>query len=531
MKHPGFKHRSVDTSYRERRRINRLLDFLTRDQLTRDQLERIGRRLQKSGRRALPPLVRRLWKEQNQERLYRYTCMLDFFDATTWLDQLVALTIKRRDLAEEGRLPLLDILQDYGIDTSCPPFNRTAVSGAQGLQGLLDRCLQEGVWGLIRLMDHLLDADQPLRDQLISRLGQQSGHGPEAAACLRMLACFEFREIAEQAIEALGTLRHPCSLAVLQELPPLPVDDLESLIQRSIRRLNFLGIQHAEPLPPQLDTPLETVTVQAGPLDCYGIRTIWISWRLKDQTLAGLVLQLGEHDGVRQAVSSRFLTQQEHDDYLDEVNAEEGMFPIEASYALLLLKDALHQSRELNFYLPPDLYASRYLFGSEDLRPETYLPGFPVELLDGLLDRLPSLLAGCDELLDEPFFEGWMFTEPLAYELAEPLGQTPLGLASPETQQLALERFCTELLEPDKPALLRRLLLVADYMQRLNCHKRLIQKTLALGLSLSGSGKQMLQHPFTRRLAFDSIEMARQALVEGFDPRQRRGFEEDEDWQ
>jgi len=54
--------RTIDTSYRERRRIVRLLDFLTRDQLTRDQMERIGRRLQKSGRRALPPLVRRLWK-------------------------------------------------------------------------------------------------------------------------------------------------------------------------------------------------------------------------------------------------------------------------------------------------------------------------------------------------------------------------------------------------------------------------------------------------------------------------------------
>jgi len=73
-----MKPRTIDTSYRERRRIVRLLDFLTRDQLTRDQMERIGRRLQKSGRRALPPLVRRLWKERDPERLYRYTCMLDF---------------------------------------------------------------------------------------------------------------------------------------------------------------------------------------------------------------------------------------------------------------------------------------------------------------------------------------------------------------------------------------------------------------------------------------------------------------------
>ena len=530
MSQHGLRHRTVDTSYRERRRINRLLDFLTRDQLTRDQLERIGRRLQKSGRRALPPLVRRLWKEQNQERLYRYTCMLDFFDATAWLDQLVALTIKRRDLAEEGRLPLLDILQDYGIDVSSPPFSRTDL-GLATLQDFLDLCLQESSWGMVRLMDRFLDADEDLRIQLIRRLGNRADHGAEAAACLRMLACFEYREVAEAAIDALGTLRHGCSLTVLQNLSYLPVDGLEDRVQRSIRRLGFLGIRQSDPLPAQLDAAATVVMVQAGPLDCYGVRTVWFSWQLHDASLAGLVMQLGEHDGVRHAVATRFVNQQEHDDYLDEVNAEEGMFPVDLSYALYLLKDALQQSREHNFYLPPDLYSSRFLFGSVDLRPASHVPGFPVELLDGLLDRMASLLSGCDDLLDEPFFDGWLFTDPLVYELAEGLGKTPLGSCSPETSQLVLERFCTELLEPDKPALLRRLLLVADYMLQISCPNRLIQKVLALGLSLAGSPLGLHQHPFVRRLAFDSIEMARQALAEGFDPRANRIFQDDEDWQ
>ena len=73
---------TIDTTLRERRRINRLLDFLKRDDLTGDQMERIGRRLQKSGKRALSPLVRKLWREQNGTAIYRYTCMLDFFDAS-----------------------------------------------------------------------------------------------------------------------------------------------------------------------------------------------------------------------------------------------------------------------------------------------------------------------------------------------------------------------------------------------------------------------------------------------------------------
>ena len=87
---------TIDKSLRERRRITRLLDFLKRDDLTGEQMERIGRRLQKSGKRALSPLVRKLWREQNGTAIYRYTCMLDFFDASAWMDQLIQITLQRK---------------------------------------------------------------------------------------------------------------------------------------------------------------------------------------------------------------------------------------------------------------------------------------------------------------------------------------------------------------------------------------------------------------------------------------------------
>lgn len=525
------KPRIVDTSYRERRRIVRLLDFLTRDQLTRDQMERIGRRLQKAGRRALLPLVRRLWREQNHERLYRYTCMLDFFDANSWLDQLMSLTLKRRDLAEEGRLPLLEILQDYGVDVSSPPFSRDGLGSAATLNSFLDLCLLEGAWGMVRLMDRFLDADDLLRAQLIRRLGNCSDHGVEAAAFLRMLANFEYAEVATAAVESLGTLRHGAALTVLQSLNNLPVDDLQDRIDRSIRRLNFLGIREPEPLTVPFSAPVALTTVQAGPLDCYGVRTLWFSWELSDNTLVGLALQVGQTDGVRHAVVSRFQNRQEHDDYLDEINAEEGLFDVTLPYAVNVLRDALLQSNEKGFYLPPDLYASRFLFEDTDLRPASYLPGFPVELLDGLLERTASLLAGCEELLDEPFFEGWLFTDPLIYELAEGLGDIPLGSCSIEAQHLVFERFCAELIDPDKSALLRHLLLTADFMLQTDSPQRSVQKVMALGLSLAGTALPLYHHPFIRRLAFDSIEVARQALAEGYDPRRNLVQNDDGDWE
>src|SRR6185369_11003254 len=136
----------IDKSLRERQRIIRLLDYLKRDDLTSDQMERIGRRLQKSGKRALSPLVRKLWQEKNGTAIYRYTCMLDFFDDANWIDQLVQITLQRKDL------------EDDGIDVTAPPFAVMTGYGAGSIDGFVGDCLKDGERGMVRFMDLFLDA-------------------------------------------------------------------------------------------------------------------------------------------------------------------------------------------------------------------------------------------------------------------------------------------------------------------------------------------------------------------------------------
>lgn len=516
---------TVDNSHRERRRIVRLLDFLKRDSLTRDQLERIGRRLQKAGRRALPPLVRRLGHERDSERLYRYTCMLDFFDAATWLDQIIALTIRRSDLAEDGRLPLLEILQDYGVDVSVPPFAPKDLSGSS-LNSFIETCLKEGVQGLGRFMDRFLDADEALRCQLTRRLGGRPDYGQEAAAALRMLANFEYAEVATLAVEVLGRLRHGCALFVLQNMGQLVVEGLEEQIERSIRRLGFLGISEPLPLPPSLSPGAELITAQSAPLDCYGIRTLWMSWLLSDATPVALVIQTGEGEGLLNAVSIAFESRRQHDEYLDEINADEGMFPVELQYLVNLIKDGIYHSIEHSYYLPPDIYAGRHLLGAVDLRPEQHLPSFPIDMMDGLLEQIPSHVAESSGILDEPFFEGWIFSDPLVYDLAESAGLLA-GRPSDE-QEPFLKRFCDEIVEPQKLGIIRRLLHTADLMQQCNAEPSAIQRVIATSLSLVGAPLPLERHPFIRRLVLESLDIAAQSLKEGYDPRINESYNEEQ---
>src|ERR1017187_9389478 len=109
------RHKKIDESLKERHGIVRLLERLKNDDITLDEIEEIGAKLKKSGKRALSPLVRRLWRERSGDLISKYAYLLDFFEEDVWLDQLIQIALRRRDLEEEGKAALLAALEGYGI--------------------------------------------------------------------------------------------------------------------------------------------------------------------------------------------------------------------------------------------------------------------------------------------------------------------------------------------------------------------------------------------------------------------------------
>jgi hypothetical protein len=520
----------IDKTLRERRRIIRLLDFLKRDDLTGEQMERIGRRLQKSGKRALSPLVRKLWREQNGTAIYRYTCMLDFFDDSSWIDQLVQITLRRKDLEEDGRLALLDALQDYGIDVTAPPFAGLTGYGAASMEGFIDECLKDGERGLVRFMDLFLDAEDDIREQMIRRLSENTSI--DAVALLEILISFERPEVVREAIIALGKIKNGFALGVLQNAVKRHEGENANLIRRSMRRLSFLGVRDPEELPHAFPVPLPFHTVQAGPIDIYGSRSLWFAWRLSDSGYAALVLLVGESDGLINALSYRMKDDRSYDGVLREVAAGELLEPVEPGYALALLRDALFHSREQGYYLPPDFYVDMRLFSPDALVPEAYVPRFSLAHLEGIVERIPAYIADSNELLDCSSLEGWLLSEPAIYDAAERLDLLEKGTAGNGISEAELEaemaRSCAEMITPRRAEIIKRLLLTADYMQQTGCDEKQVQHTLATALSLVGGFLPEVRHPFIRRLILDSIETARQALAEGYDLRLEEIYDDEE---
>jgi hypothetical protein len=403
--------------------------------------------------------------------------------------------------------------------------------GAASLDGFIDECLQDGERGLVRFIDSFLDVADEYRERMIRRLSEVGT--PDAVALLEILISFEKPEVVKEAILALGRIKNGCALNVLERAEPRHEGDVAGLIKRSIRRLSFMGIREPSELPQTFAMPLPFHDVYVGPIDFYGARSMWFSWKLDDAAFAGMLVLTGESDGLLNAISYRMRDEKEYGHVLKDVTAGELLQPADPVYVMAILRDALHHSREQGFYLPPDFYVDMRLFRVDSLKPEAYIPRFSLVHLDGIVEKIPGYVTGSNELLDEPSLEGWILTEPAVYDAADRFialeGDLGADSVTDEALEAEISRFCDELIIPRRAEIIKRLLLTADYMQQIGSGEQAVQKTLATALSLVGGFLPESRHPFVRRLVLDSVDTARQALSEGYDVRLDEGYDDDDD--
>jgi hypothetical protein len=285
-------------------------------------------------------------------------------------------------------------------------------------------------------------------------------------------------------------------------------------------------------LPHSFQQPLPFHEVYAGPVDFYGSRTLWFSWRLDGHALAAMLILTGETDGMLNAISYRMKDEKEYAHILKDVAGGEMLTPVEHDYALASLRDALHRSREGGFYLPPDFYVDMRLFRPDSLKPEAYIPRFKLKHLEDIIEKIPGYVAASNDLLDQPGLEGWVLTESALYDTADrfnALEATGGADSVPlEVLEAEISRCCEELIVPRRADIIKRLMLTADYMQQGEGDESAVQSTLATALSMVGGFLPDCRHPFIRRLLLDSVDAARQTLAEGYDPRLEEGYDDDE---
>ena len=505
-------------SLAERRGIIHLLARLEQKNITVEELEEIGATLRKEGRRALSPLVRRLWRERNGELLSKYAYLLDFFEDGTWLEQLIQMVLRRKDLEDEGKAALLAALEGYGIDVTVPPFNRLLTDVGRPLQVSLPRLLDRGEEGLAAFIDNLLCYSSEGRLAVIGELATVPD--PRVLDVLEVLVGIDDDEIVRGAVSALGRIRSARSAALLQRLCRREDSSLADLAGRNLRRLAFLRIVPDEasfpPPAPQIHA------AYAGPLDGNGNRTLCVVGREENGRSTLLYMQTHIDKGMLSASGESGMDMDEVSRVLADLEYDEGVATVSPAYMLRLLGDAVYRSREIGIFLPVDFYLRQAMFGPGELVPAPYEPDF------GDMDiRRPALsssaLRDSASLFDEDIFAGWFLASHKMYDFAEEWDLLETGTVKKlkgRVRDNLLERCCKEVFPSQLGQLRRLLLLTADLIRESGGDRALFERVIAVSATLAESGFPCHSNPFLRRLALESIQAARESLGEGYDLRQ-----------
>lgn len=493
----------VDNSLQERRDILDLMGRLRGDGISIHEMERIGLKFQEAGKRALRPLVRELWRENSGELITKYAYILDFFATEDWLDQLVQIALKRKDLAADGKAALLVALEGYGVDVNSAPFKteKAAPAGGNSYGSAVQSAIRLGEEGMVTFLDDFLSYPPEVQQIVIRELAQAAD--PYSARMLEAMLWHEDRELVSSALQALARIRDPQAAGVLQNFIEDCDPQLGALAQKCLRRLNFLGVAT-----PKKRTLLPFHAAYATAPDGDGYRSLLISRWVDEDSVAVLYMQVHERRGILAAWGAGDISLESFRSEVEGFRMQDDLHEVSPAYLLDQVRDALYWSREL-CYLPADFYMRRGIFAGEDLTPAPYAP----KLVDLPAHRALSYSEGeqvSRALFDDPFFSGWFTASERVYYFAE-------QYRGGKDQEQVLQRFCEELLTPELELIRERLLVSADMMGRCGREKLEVARVVALAHSLVQNPLPHHLHPFLRSFALESMEIAQESLERGDD--------------
>jgi hypothetical protein len=351
--------------------------------------------------------------------------------------------------------------------------------------------------GIVSFLDDFLSYPQDVQLAVVRKLPEAAD--PQAARILEAVLWHEDSELVRGALEALGRLRDPLAAGVLACFLKDGDPRYFTSALRSLRRLSFLGIKAASG-----GAALPFHAGYATPPDGDGYRSLLISRWAGEGKLAVLYMQVHERRGLLAAWGAGDLDQEGFQTELEGFSVQDDLYRVDPLFVVELLRDALFWSQEL-CYLPADFYMRRGMFAGVDLSPAEYQPRF-----DGTpRPRRLSYAEGediCRELFADPFFSGWFLA-----------GEKVQGFADDyrrgEGNEAVLERFCAELITPEIELIRERLLKSADLLRRCGRDGSMVERVVALAESLKENPLPHHQHPFLRRLAIESMEIAHDAMT------------------
>jgi len=354
--------------------------------------------------------------------------------------------------------------------------------------------------------------------------------GERLLPLLEIMAHDEHKTIAEVGINRLGTIQSFKAAQILSNINDThPDKKLRKAARKSLYKLRSVGIEVEMSHKPLLrESKHERYKALISAVDGTGTQLIVLSEEMLAGDLHLLQVIASEEKGITDCFSRRGITKKMFARFPETFARKMGgMNPmlVEADYdyAMSLVVDVENISEAEDQELPEDYVSTKDFFGLNRAQPVDN-PVYQSLEAENLKDQ-PYFLRTSEELFQKDTFLGWLLPIKEMGEYAqELLAQEDSVLElSPQFQQERKEEIYQKVIDThfgeDVIKRLQRRLEIMAYIFWQQENEENAKQTLTAALAFEGKSNTALKnHPFLRRLIFDSIEAARYAIENDYDP-------------
>jgi hypothetical protein len=458
----------------------------------------------------IPALLKKLKEEeQNPNVVTAVTFMLEQYGDEMVLEPIIE-AFKSPEINDTTRTALLTVLDYYGIDMNDPAL----MSYFKDIKGLSKTVLE----GILELTEHgemletLLqeapDFSQEVFMKMIEELGKS--RDPRALPLLGIFAEHRNEDLADAAITQLGSFRSGKSIDILENLINHRKDSQE-LIERSLRKLQFAGITK-EDLQSEIPPIYKCLLTWS---DGRGSRVMMIARQKSANQLVMANIMLHEKVGIKDCFGSKEFPLEEWREVTKHLKKEFGSIEVVYSYCIQLIKDALWTALENEARISPLFSFHREIFGKDVLTPQPYLVDLSAYGLEEVRNRYEVLLAESHTLLSKPPFSDWWPDTPSSYDFVK---KRKRSLKDRNLDPKITQEFLSQVLEPDRKYLARRIELTVDFLGKKNfkSYKPQIHRILAVWIALTDQKQPLERIPFMKELAMMTIYRVFSNIQMGF---------------
>lgn len=514
---------SSENIFNVKREVDGILSEILADSFSSEELEEVARRLSEMGEQVQPFVVKRLKNLTESCPVERMLHFIELLNDCSYAEVLKELLQHKtfRNASLRTRVEIMATLKSY----EAAHFHESTGFHSK------DKDMAYLLW-VKRVLEDFHDREYRaislIEDFFFSRtkgatlldiIGSMTGE--KGIPLLTILADCERMEISLAAIRCLAKIKDDSAVKALKDIYHHSWRaEIVAEAEKGLRRLMFGGYDVEKVQVTSHGKSIDIHKIFVSPVDALGNINLCLSINKGEGKVEAIFLTLNDELGIMDVFGAKSMSGKDLSAMIEDIRHDAMLVEGDIDYFMKLLNNSLYRSEQHSLLLPPEFhYRKQPLKGF--LKPECFKPYLELSLLKSA-GKNKSLIGRGAELMELDEFSGWIISLPGVFHYAEKVSLTNNGGKGIKSfkESLILKDFCRDVLAPMANCLRTRLLAMAYFLLNYSNKPDLAPIAIATALNMGRKGETPFADlPFIRAVAEKSIINCKEALEDGFDPR------------